>query len=474
MADAYVLQGKAWASGTVVFQMGLGNSSQPLQDGNISWDAAVLPIFSMWDQEIGRVQVTGVVNPGTSAGSGDGVNTIMFSNSVFGQSFGSSTLAVTYYRMSTTMTEADVLFNAAQNFNSYRGRLQFASNGYAIGDIRRVLLHEMGHALGLGHPDAQHVDAVMNAMMSDRETLSSDDINGGHALYGVGSPTPDPTPTPTPTPAPTATPAPTPTASSSHLANISTRMNVGVNDDVMIAGFIVKGSDGKRLVLRASGPSLTVAGVSGAMADPMLELHDASGAVIAENDDWQDGGQVDELVSAGFAPHSAQEPALIRTLAPGSYTAIVRGYNSSTGAALVEGYELDSNTTKLANLSTRGRVDVGDGALIGGIIVQGSVSKNVILRARGPSMSTAANPFPGVLPDPTLELRDVSGNLLASNDNWGSSSQASAIAATGLAPSNSLESAILSNLAPGSYTAIVRGANISSGIGLVEVFDLEP
>jgi hypothetical protein len=271
-----------------------------------------------------------------------------------------------------------------------------------------------------------------------------------------------------------ASPTPTPSPSLSHLANISTRLNVGVDDDVLIGGFIVRGPDPKRMILRALGPSLTRAGVSGAMANPTLELHDSTGATIATNDDWQTSGQASEIRASGLAPTNPLESAIVATLQPGNYTAIVRGVNNSTGIALIEGYELDSTATRLVNVSTRGRVGVGDEVLIGGVILAGSDSKTVMVRALGPSLGTGAHPLAGVLVNPVLELHDGSGNLLASNDDWVNSPQHSAIAATGLAPSNSLESAILSTLSPGNYTAIVRGANNTTGVGLVEVYDLDP
>src|SRR5207302_9446582 len=176
-----------------------------------------------------RLQYTDTVtSPPVS--SGDGVNAVVFSNTLFWQQFGSGTLAVTYWRSSgSNIVEADILFNRNQQFDSYRGPLRFGSNGWAIGDIRRVLTHELGHALGLDHPDqhGQHVDAIMNSVTSDRETLSADDISGAQSMYAA----PGPTPTPTPAPSP----------SGSHVANIWTRMDVGTGNNVMIAGFIVSG-----------------------------------------------------------------------------------------------------------------------------------------------------------------------------------------------------------------------------------------
>lgn len=476
-AQAYVTEGASWASGTTVtFQLGLGNAGRTLIDGNTSWNTAASPALDMWDQRVQRAHFVGVVNPSAPVSSGDGVNSIVFSSTVFGQSFGSGTLAVTYYRYSgSRMSEADVLFNTAQSWDSYRGSLRFGSGGWAIGEIRRVLLHELGHAIGLGHPDqsGQQVTAVMNSIMSSQEVLSNDDIAGGQSLYGAPStPTPTPTPTSTPTPTPTSTPTPTPTPGSSHVANISTRLNVGVNDNVLIGGFIVSGSQAKQMIVRAIGPSLAAAGVAGAMADPMLELHDSTGAIIASNDDWQSGGQGSQINASGFAPSNSLESAIIAMLSPGNYTAIVKGYNNTTGVALVEGYELDATATRLKNVSTRGPVGVNDNVMIGGFIVSGSQSKQMIVRAIGPSLAAAG--VAGAMADPMLELHDSNGAVVATNDNWQSGGQSGQISASGFAPSNSLESGIIGTFPPGNYTAIVKGVNNTTGVGMVEIYDLDP
>jgi Matrixin len=464
-ASGYALEGQHWPAGTLVtFQMGLGSAGRTLIDGNTSWDTAAAPALTAWDNVMARLQYTGnVASPPVS--SGDGVNAIVFSNTVFGQKFGTGTLAVTYWRSSgSNIVEADVLFNRNQQFDSYRGPLRFGTNGWCIGDIRRVLIHELGHALGLDHPDdhGQHVDAIMNSVISNRETLSADDISGAQSMYAVPTPTPTPTPTPAPSP------------STSHFANISTRMDVGTGNNVMIAGFIVSGSQSKTVIVRALGPTLGSYGVANALSDPTLELHDSSGAIIATNDDWQTGSQASQISSSGYAPNNSNESALIATLAAGAYTAIVRGYNNSTGIALVEVYELDSLSARLSNISTRGQVGTNENVLIGGLIINGSTAKKLIVRAIGPSLASPPVSLSGTLSNPTLELHDSSGNLLASNDDWGSGTQAAAISASGYQPSNAKESAIIATLASGSYTAIVRGVNDGTGIALVDAYDLDP
>jgi hypothetical protein len=482
-AKAFSLEGPSWPAGTVVvFQLNLGNPSSTLQDGNTSWNAAVAPALDMWSQNIQRIQTTDVMDSPVAAASGDGLNSVVFSSTVYGDAFGRSTLAITFYRtLGTNFTEADILFNTAQNFNSYRGPLQFASDGTAIPDIRRVLLHEAGHAIGLAHPDTagQTVDAVMNSVTSDRSTLAQDDINGGQFLYGepLLAPTPTPTPssTPTPTPSPTATPTPMSTPGPSplsHLANISTRANVGLGSNVMIGGFIVSGSAPKKVILRALGPSLASAGIAGAMQNPSLELHDSSGATIASDDDWQTGGQRDQIIATGIPPQDHLESAIVATVSPGNYTAVLRGVNETSGIAVVEAYELDSTATRLVNISTRGHVGLDQNVMIGGFIVQGGAHKKVIVRALGPSLNSGSA-VQGELADPTLELYNGEGALLGANDNWVDSPQYAEIVASTVPPRDSRESAVVANLAPGNFTAIMRGANFTQGIGLVEVYDLD-
>jgi N-acetylneuraminic acid mutarotase len=254
------------------------------------------------------------------------------------------------------------------------------------------------------------------------------------------------------------------------LGNISTRAFVQTGDNVMIGGLIITGSGQKRVIVRAIGPSLAQYGITNPLLDPTLELHDHTGAVIAFNDNWMDAPNRQEIIDSGLAPSNNLESAILTSLDPGAYTAIARGINNGTGIALVEGYDLDPAAgSKLGNISTRALVQTGDNVMIGGLIITGTGQENVIVRAIGPSLAQYGITNP--LADPTLELHDGNGAVIAFNDNWRDSQEAE-IQATGLAPSNDLESAIVATLAPGSYTAIVRGKNDTIGVALVEMYGL--
>jgi len=249
-----------------------------------------------------------------------------------------------------------------------------------------------------------------------------------------------------------------------HLANISTRLAVGSGDNVLIAGFIVTGTQPKRILVRGLGPQLPV---SENLADPRLALHDSSGATVAANDNWRDTQQ-EELQATSIAPRNDYDSAIVKSLNPGAYTVVLSGKGGTTGVGLVEVYDLDSTVdSKLANIATRGFVDRGDNVLIGGTIIIGSGSMNVLFRALGPSVPGV----PNALQDPTLELHDSQGSLIATNDNW-RDSQAVEIKATGIPPSDGREAAILRQLTAGAYTAIVRGKNNTTGVALVEAYQL--
>jgi hypothetical protein len=257
------------------------------------------------------------------------------------------------------------------------------------------------------------------------------------------------------------------------LRNISTRAFVQTGDRVEIGGFIITGSGTKRVLIRAIGPSLSGLGIGGTLADPTLELRNASNALITSNDNWTDSPDAAAIQATGIPPSNNFESAIIRTLNPGSYTAIVAGKNGGTGIGLVEIYDVDDTLEpKLANIATRGFVETGDNVVIGGFIVGGGTGVNtrVVVRGIGPSL---AGTVPTPLADPTLELRDANAVLLQSNDDW-RSNQETEISGTGLAPSNNAEAAILATVTPGNYTAILRGKNDTTGTAVVEIYDIGP
>jgi len=264
------------------------------------------------------------------------------------------------------------------------------------------------------------------------------------------------------------------TSSANKLANISTRALVDSGDNVMMGGLIVTGVGQKNILVRAIGPSLASQGIANPLADPTLELHDENGALIASNDNWGDSSNKQAIIDSTLAPADAKEAAILTSLAVNPYTAIVQGASGSSGVGLVEAYDLDGSvgSTLLANISTRGRVLTDNNVMIGGFIVTGpigGVPGNILIRAIGPSL---VGMLDGALQDPVIELHDSTGAMIASNDNWRSTQEA-AITATGLAPKDDRESAILMALAPGAYTAVVRGAGQSTGIGLVEAYNLD-
>jgi hypothetical protein len=248
-------------------------------------------------------------------------------------------------------------------------------------------------------------------------------------------------------------------------------MRVAAGDNVLIAGFIIQGDRNKRILLRGIGPSLTSFGIADPLQDPTLELN-AGGALISSNDNWPENSNATEIVTSGLAPANPNESALLLSVAPGSYTAVLRGKGVSTGIGLVEVYDLDANgPAKVVNISTRGFVLTGENVMIGGLIVTGNGPSLLVIRAIGPSLSDFS--VPNALDDPFLELHSANGDIIFTNDNW-QESQGPALQDTGLAPSHDKESAILISLAPGNYTAVVRGADGGVGNGLVEFYQLTP
>jgi glucose/arabinose dehydrogenase len=257
--------------------------------------------------------------------------------------------------------------------------------------------------------------------------------------------------------------------------NISVRALVGTSSDVVFSGFINSGTAPKKVILRGMGPSLQQSGVTGFLPDPVLELHGGDGSLITSNNDWKENAAQaqSDITNNQLAPPSDQESVIVSTLQPGSYTAILKGQGNATGVGLMEVYDVDrTSASRLANISGRASVQIDNDVLFAGFVVGNNIgAAKVIVRGLGPSLAQAGVTTP--LLDPTLELRDSNAALIIANDNWQEDPAAAGqISATGLAPSNTLESAIATSLVPGSYTAIVAGKNGGVGIGVVEVYNL--
>ena len=282
---------------------------------------------------------------------------------------------------------------------------------------------------------------------------------------------PEPEPTPSASPTATATATPTATAASQAL-NLSTRLNVLTRDQVGIGGFIITGSGPKHVIVRAIGPDLKRFGIPNPLPDPVLELHGPGAFATITNNDWRDT-QETQIKATGLAPTNNLESAIDIILAPGPYTGIIRGNGGSTGIGLIEVYDLNpAATAKLSNISTRGFVGStpGDSIIAGFILGNSNAPDRVVIRGLGPSLTGAG--VPNVLANPTLELHNGDGALLYTNNDWQDNpSQAAEIAAAGLAPGNSAESAISVTLPPGVYTAILAGLGNTTGNGLVEIYD---
>lgn len=252
------------------------------------------------------------------------------------------------------------------------------------------------------------------------------------------------------------------------LLNISTRLGVQTGDNALIGGFIITGVDSKKVMIRGIGPSLE-SSFSGSLADPTLELF-RGGTFLASNDNWRDSQQA-EIEATGIAPNHALEAAIVRSLPPGTYTAVMRGHNDTTGIGLVEVYDLDQSViSELANISTRGLVGTGDNVLIGGLIMgPAGVGGKTVVRAIGPTLGDFG--IDGALQDPTLDLVNSDGAIIRSNNDWRDMQQVE-IEAVGLEPGDDRESALVEIIPPGNYTAIVRGAGNTTGVALVEVYHL--
>lgn len=237
-------------------------------------------------------------------------------------------------------------------------------------------------------------------------------------------------------------------------------------DDVLIGGFIITGSSPKKVMIRATGPSLTLAT---RLFDTVLDLH-LPDRVIS-NDNWREDQEA-EIEATTIAPRHDLESAIVATLEPGAYTAVVRGKDDVTGVGVVEAYDLDSGSpSRLANIAARGLVEKGDNVMIGGFFVSEGMSEaRVFIRAIGPSLGKAN--VSGALQDPVLELHDSFGNLVAENNDW-QDAQKNEIEAASLAPTDPRESVIITALKAGGYTAVIRGAGESEGVGLLEIYSVQ-
>jgi len=449
----------AWVKDrTVQIQLSLGNSPVMLRDGFTSFNDSAADALNTWNPYLAHLRFSWIKNSPVTPAQGDDEMSALFDNKVFGQNFGNNALAVTLlnYR-NGNMEETDTVFNNAIRWDSYRGPLT-----PPVFDFHRVAIHEFGHTLGLDHPDQatprQNVQAIMNSRTDDLDTLAQDDINGVTAIYGTG-------------------PAYNSIPSGPVLMNLSTRGITNTGENVLIGGFVVEGSQPAQFIIRAIAFSLSTFGITDALGDSVIELYDVNHNLVASNDDWFISNDAPTIASYHLDPPNSIESALIVTLNPGSYTAIVKSFSSSTqaattGVALFELYDLRRSSSRARNVSTRGQVGTGNDIIIGGFIIGGSTPKPVVIRAIGPSLSQFSVPNP--LADPYLELRDSNGNLVEANNDWQQSPQAATIIADNLAPSSPKESAIAPTLAPGNYTALVKGVGGTTGTALVEIYDESP
>jgi hypothetical protein len=259
-------------------------------------------------------------------------------------------------------------------------------------------------------------------------------------------------------------------ADPARLANISTRMEVLTGDNVMIAGFIIGGSTPKTVAITATGPSLLAFGITNPLANPTLTLvRQSDHVVVASNDDWQSDPNASVLATKPYAPTNPLEAGMVVTLAPGAYTAIVQGAGGGVGVSVAGVFEVDHPEVPLINISTRGEVLTGDNVMIAGLIVQGSGPQTVVITATGPSLVPFGITNP--LADPTLTLvRQSDSTIIATNDDWQTNANAAQITASGFAPTDPHESAVMVTLDPGAYTAIVQGAGGGTGVSVAGVF----
>ena len=383
-------------------------------------------------------------------------------NNMSGTDLGGQTLTPGVYRFNTSATSDGLLTFDAQNDPRARfvvqiGTTLITSSNSSVALINgadaRNIYFQVGTSVTLGSGSS----FIGNLLAYASVTTVSGTTVTGRLLALTGAVTLD------------TNNVTSPGLSPAQLMNISTRLKVQTDENVLIGGFIVTGNASKRVIVRGIGPSLT--GLNPVLENPVLELRASDGALISSNDNWKDTQQT-EIENSTLAPGNDLESAIIATLPPANYTAILRGHGGATGIGVVEMYDLDlTSDSKLANISTRGFVQTGNDVMIAGFILgNGTAGERVAVRAIGPSLAGITN----VLANPTLELRNASGTILIANNDWkDDSNQAAAIMAAGMAPQNDLESAVLTTLPPGQYTAIVAGHQAGTGVAVAEVYHLQ-
>ncbi len=454
--SAFTLEGESWTPNrTVVMQLSLG-AAKTLGDGSSSFNQVAQDALNIWNPYLAHMRFAAILFSPVIPASGDDENSALFAADVFGDSFGGSALAVTLLSFrGDVFEESDTVFNSAYSWDSYRGWL-----APVVIDFRRVAIHEFGHTLGLDHPDqdGQQVAAIMNSRISDIDTVTSDDIAGAQAIYSNG-------------------PAYLTSPDAPVLKNLSTRGFISSGENLMIGGFIVQGTQPATVILRGIGPSLAAVPIAGLLDDPVITVYDSNQREVASNDDWFTSPDAETIASFHLDPPNSREAAIYLTLQPGAYTAVVQSFTNAqqpptAGVGLFELYDLSTSGGRAGNISTRAQVMGGTNVLIGGAIIGGTDPKTVVVRAIGPSLGAVGISAP--LADPTLELHDVNGALLQSNNDWQNGPDVQAITDQNLAPTNAKESALLATLTPGAYTAIVQGVGGGTGVALVEVYDTSP
>jgi predicted outer membrane repeat protein len=447
--------GGLWGDGFILTNCTINNNGSPGGDGGgIAGNNSVIT----------NCTITGnsAIHGGGIAGGGN------IGNTTFSNNYGSSGGGAIYVTSSVNLVNT-ILQAGSSGGTIFNNGGTFTTHGYNLSS-------DNGGGLLTGPGDQINTDPLLGPLQNNGGPTSTQLLMAGSPAIDTG----DPNFTPPPFtdqrgyprvangridigsfeagPAPTPTPTPTPSPFTRSL-NLSTRILVQTGDQVGIGGFIITGSTPKQVAVRGIGPSLAGLGIPNALADPVLELHGSSGVIIT-NDNWMDAPNHQQLMDLGLAPSDSLESAILVTLDPGQYTAILRGNNNGTGIGLVEVYDVGPATSQLANISTRAFVGTGGDVVIGGFILGGGTnSTNIVVRGLGPSLCSLG--IPNCLPGPVLELHDANGAPLSSDGNCP------------LPPPNPIEPCIEMSLPPGQYTEILSGNSGDTGVGLLEIYNLQ-